>query len=143
MGQADDIWNRACAEAGRPKTLTAPGDRALADMVLAHSLAMNGGLLHAVQSSTPDEVAAAVRGYRYFGLDSAAAVLEDIGRRWGDGSLDFADAELLENEANERYYAAVPDDEVLMDAFVARVQAEPAATRSTDAPRSVELPNCS
>ncbi len=127
MGHADDIWNRACAEAGQPKTLTASGDRALADMVLTHSLAMNGGLLHAVQSCTPDEVAAAVRGYRFFGLESAAAVLEDVARSWADGSLDLADEEQLENEANERYYAAVPDDEVLMAAFVARVQAEPTA----------------
>lgn len=88
MGHADDIWNRACAEAGQPKTLTAPGDRSLADMVLTHSLAMTGGLLHAVQSCTPDEVAAAVRGYRFFGLESAAAVLEDVARSWGDGDRD-------------------------------------------------------
>lgn len=132
MGHADDIWNRACAEAGRPKTLTAPGDRALADMVLVHSLAMNGGLLHAVESCTADEVAAAVRGYRYFGLDAAAVVLEDVARSWGDGDLDLPDSERLEVEANERYDSAVPDDEVLVTAFVARLQTEPSVFVAID-----------
>jgi hypothetical protein len=35
-------------------------------MVLLHSLAMNGGVLHAIETRSPDERAAAVRGYRYF-----------------------------------------------------------------------------
>ena len=40
--------------------LTARGDRALADMVLAHSLTMNGGVLHAVESLNSEELARTV-----------------------------------------------------------------------------------
>jgi len=57
MRPEGEVWNRACAEAGRPKTLTAPGDRALADMVLAQSLAMNGGVLYANTLSSATTVA--------------------------------------------------------------------------------------
>src|SRR4030095_8162662 len=84
MQPEDEIWNRACAEAGSPKPLTAPGDRALADMIHAHSLAMKGGVLHAVESLTAEERAAAVEGYRFFGLHAVALVLEDIARRFAD-----------------------------------------------------------
>jgi hypothetical protein len=126
MQPEDEIWTGACAEAGRPKSLTAPGDRALADMILAHSLAMNGGVVHAVESLTTEERAAAVEGYRYFGLDAAARVLEDIARRF-DGVLDDDEAERLEVEADERYASVVADDEVLANAFVEQYRREPTA----------------
>ena len=80
---AIDVWNRACVQAGQAKTLTLPGDRALAAMGLIHSLAMNGGVLHAVESLPPDELAARVNGYRYFGFADAASILEDIARAGG------------------------------------------------------------
>jgi len=37
MRPADQVWNRACLH---PETLTMPGDRALADLLLAHGYAM-------------------------------------------------------------------------------------------------------
>lgn len=96
-------------------------------MILAHSIAMNGGVLHAIESLTAHERDAAVRGYRYFALDSAANVLEDIAHRWGDGDLNLDDAEKLEFEADDRYLATVADDGVLMAAFETRLQSEPGA----------------
>ena len=50
MNKATQIWNRALADYG----LAGPalGDRALAAMLLAHGLVMNGGVLHAVEIAT-------------------------------------------------------------------------------------------
>ena len=124
MTIANDVWNRACAEAGGPKTLTSPGDRALADMILAHSLAMNGGVLHAIECLTEAERHSAVRGYRYFGLQVAADVVEDVLVRWRD-DLDLDKAEQLEAEANNAYALAVRDDGVLVAAFEAKIETEP------------------
>ena len=108
MSASAGVWNRACAEAGATRTLTAPGDRALADMILAHSLAMNGGLLYAIETRRDEERVAAAGGYRYFGLNAAAEV------------LDLATSEQLEIEADERDGAVVPDDGVVVAAFEAK-----------------------
>lgn len=125
MNPSDEVWNRACAEPGGPTRLTAAGDRALADMVLAHSLAMNGRLLNSIESVTPEARAAAVQGYRYVGLDAADAVFEDVAQRWAAGHIDVDAAERLEVEADERYNAVVLDDNVLSAAFKARYVASP------------------
>jgi hypothetical protein len=125
MRPVDEVWNRACAEAGRPKALTASGDRALADMLLAHGLVMNGGVLHAVECLDEHERLAAVNGYRYFGLERAAAVIEDAAVRWRNGELALDEAEQLEMEADERYGQVVGDDDVLVQAFEATYRREP------------------
>lgn len=124
MMTADEIWNRACAEAGGPKKLTAPGDRALADMLLAHGLAMNGGVLHAIACLTEIERDSAVRGYRYFGLQVAANVIEDSSVRWSDG-LDLDEEEQLEADTDNAYALAVRDDGILVAAFKAKIETEP------------------
>jgi hypothetical protein len=125
MNPSDEVWNRACAEAGGPKALTAAGDRALADMVLAHSLAMNAGVIHSIESLSSEQRIAAIAGYRYFGLDAAADVLEELSRRWRSGGLDDEAAENLETEADERYGTVVRDDDVLVVAFEARYDTAP------------------
>lgn len=124
MGASSDIWNRGCADAGEPKTLTSPGDRALADMVLAHSLAMNGGALHAVECLTETEHHSAVLDYRHFGLQAAAEVLESVQLRWRD-DLDLEQEEQVEAEADNAYALAVPEDEVLVAALEAKIEAVP------------------
>jgi hypothetical protein len=120
MTPKDEVWNRACAEAGRPKTLTLAGDRALADMVRLHSLAMNSGLLDAIERQSVAERVAALDGYRFFGLHAAADVVQDIGRRLDNGALTSEEADELEAEADARYDAVVADDDVLVRAFEAR-----------------------
>jgi hypothetical protein len=90
----------------------AEGDIALAALLSVHSLAMNGGMLHSVENHSQDQIERAIAGYRYFGLDAAAAVVESVARRAASIDLDADDdaAERLEIDANESYAAAVPDD---------------------------------
>src|SRR5436305_844595 len=66
------IWNRAC---GSDPLRSLPGDRALADLLRAHGLAMNGGVLHAVECLSPDELSYARSGYIFYGLQAAASLL--------------------------------------------------------------------
>ena len=110
---------------GVGRALTAAGDRALADVMLAHSLAMNGGVIYSIESRSSQQRIAAIAGYRFFGLDAAADVVEEITRRWRSGDLDDEAAENLELEADERYGAVVRDDDVLVTAFEARYETAP------------------
>jgi hypothetical protein len=79
---------------------------------------MNGGLLHSVENHSRDQIQRAAAGYRYFGLDDAAAVVESVARRAASIDLDADDgaAERLEIDANESYAAAVPDDDATLAA---------------------------
>jgi len=65
LSQADIIWNRAC---GEDSLRSHPGDRVLADLLLAHGLAMNGGVLHAVECLSSDELLDAESGYVFMDL---------------------------------------------------------------------------
>lgn len=131
MDQPHEIWNRACAEAGSPKTLTEPGDRALADMLLVHSLAMNGGVLDAVECLTADELAAGLRGYQYFGFEATGTVLEDAATRRNGAPDDEGYLFSLDAEADRRYAIVVGDDAVLVRAFEAQYRREPNAFAAT------------
>ena len=67
------IWNRAAMEGGGPAART--GDRMLSAMIQAHGLISSGGVLHALEALTAEEMTGAIHGYRYFGLDDVAAFL--------------------------------------------------------------------
>jgi hypothetical protein len=113
---ADEVWNRAC-DPDAP--FTHPGDAALAAVLLCHGTAVNGGLLHACETLDPDRRERAVAGYRLLGLDAAADAVEDVTRQAAalDGD-DPAAAERLEEQANRRYDAALPEwDETVDRAF--------------------------
>jgi hypothetical protein len=116
LSDADRIWNRAACEHGGP--VPADGDTALASLLSVHNLAMNGGLLHSVQNHSQDQIERAIAGYRYFGFDDAAAVVESVARRAASIDLDADDdvAERLEIDADESYAAAVPDDDATLAA---------------------------
>jgi hypothetical protein len=68
MTEANRVWNRAALEEGgrAPRE----GDRALAALLLAHGMVMNGGVQHATEALSADEMAAAAAGFRYFSSDS-------------------------------------------------------------------------
>ena len=126
MTDADEIWNRACDPDG---PFSHPGDAALAAVLLCHGMAMNGGLLHAVQGLEPDQRERAVDGFRLLGLDDAAAAVEAVARqaaRLTDD--DVARQERLEVEAGRRYDEALPEwDETIDRAFRAHLERHPEA----------------
>jgi hypothetical protein len=104
------------------------GDMALAAVVRLHSLAMSGGLLDAVEGRPASEIADSLAGFRYFGLDDAAAAVEwVVAQALGTDLDDIEAAEALGGEADERYGAVVPDDSALIEAFQRVYQARPEA----------------
>ena len=68
------VWNRAAMESGglSPRE----GDVALSALLIVHGLVMNGGVFHAVEAVKEDELRAACAGFRYFGFDDVAELLE-------------------------------------------------------------------
>ena len=117
---ADRIWNRACLNqvAGLPM-----GDQALAAMILAHGLVMNGGVIHAIECLTADQLAAAKAGYRYFDLADVDALL-DVAASAID---DDEDPDSWEKALDVRYGALIPDDPFLVARFEAALHRNPAA----------------
>jgi hypothetical protein len=90
---------------------------------------MNGGLLHSVENHSQGQIEQAIAGYRYFGLDDAAAVVESVARRAASLDLDADDdsAERLEVHADESYAAVVPDDATLAASFEQLYEQRPEA----------------
>lgn len=89
---------------------------------------MNGGLLHAVEVLTESEVRFAEGALRFFDLSSAADVVQ-----WAHNELQALDdddidaVELLEAEADRRYYVAVADGAVVERHFRSEFEAHPEA----------------
>ncbi|WP_220433203.1 hypothetical protein [Cognatiluteimonas lumbrici] len=78
---------------------------------------MNGGVTHALESLSQAEILAAVAGFEFFGLTDAARVFQQA-----PGDSDEA-----ENRLNQLYFAAVPTDEALADAFGLKLASTPEA----------------
>jgi hypothetical protein len=104
------IWNRACE--GNAATLL-PGDRALEAMLAFHGVAMNGGVLHALEQFGSDELEAAESGYRFFGLEGVADLLNEAKSISKTGD----DLDLWEVELDRRYSAIIPNDSTLVAHF--------------------------
>ena len=64
---------------------------------------------HALEALSPDDLAAAVRGYRFFALEDVAALLERVANASKD-ELERADS---------IYVELVPSDQVLVERFEA------------------------
>jgi hypothetical protein len=106
----DQIWNRAAQGGGDSPDR---GDRALASLLLLHGLSMNGGVHHAIECLSPNELADAIEGFAYFGFDEmttwlTAASSDSILRQWTD------DTEIA---ALNRYAELIPDDDFLATRF--------------------------
>jgi hypothetical protein len=126
MDAADEIWNRATMNGGDPAP--SRGDLALTAVLRLHSLAMSGGLLDAVERITPEQLAAALAGYHWLGLDQAADVVAMVQQEIDAGALDEEDrAEALEVRADDEYGRAIPSDQTLVDAFRTRLADQPDA----------------
>jgi hypothetical protein len=118
LTSADLIWNRAC-EGGGPNP--SRGDSALAALLSAHGLTMNGGVLHAVECLTPSELSDAKAGYCFFGLDSVADLMSRA-RRILEAN---ADLETQESLLDEEYGKLIPDDASIAERFEKRLKANP------------------
>ena len=113
---AEMVWNRGCDKGG-----AGVGDVALFAAIAFHSVAMNGGVLHALTFRSATEVDAAINGYRYFELEGAANTLE-----LGSQVLAFeGESEELETLLNEQYGKCMPVDDVLHEKFLAALQERP------------------
>lgn len=111
MSDTDLIWNRAAIENGGP--MPASGDRALSALLYAHGLAMNGGVLHAVEHLTSDELADAQLGYSLFGITEISHLLTRSRKLFNDGG----DLGIHERSLDAEYLAHIPNDSALIERF--------------------------
>ena len=98
------VWNRAALESGGDNP--GEGDQALAALLLAHSLIMNGGVEHALEVLSPQEVEAAVAGFRYFSLNAV-------------GDLLKMSLEGCPEDVDLRYGKLIPEDGIIIGRFEA------------------------
>ncbi len=130
VNRADAIWNRAALEYGGPRPLS--GDSALAAALRLHNLAMNSGVLDAIERLADSELDEAQRGYAWLGRPDAAKVIALVRDQIRAGTLADDDrAERLELEADQRYAMVIPADDTLYDAFRHRLAEEPSAFADT------------
>jgi hypothetical protein len=108
LSEADLVWNRACDVDFEPRL---PGDHALWDVIHLDSDINNGGLDHAIDCVGPPAFVAAAAGFRYFGIEEVAEIVERANaiaeRVMKDGVVDILDltaAELAEIEELETRY---------------------------------------
>jgi hypothetical protein len=115
MDDADQIWNRATQGGGdQPRA----GDAALSAALAFHGLAMNGGVLHAYEVLSPEELGRARDGFAWLELSDVARFLEDTAQSIAETNWDDEDAvDALETNADDRYEMVVPHDQALEDAF--------------------------
>lgn len=116
LTEADLIWNRACL--GNMASLSSPGDQALRGMLSFHNLAMNGGVLHALEVLGPAELEVAKSGYRFFGLEVVADFLGEA----NSISMTAEDLSLWEVKLDKDYDALVPDDSTLVACFETKLR---------------------
>lgn len=91
---------------------------------------MNGGVLNAVEVNDDAYLSAAEEGYRWLGLGQIADLVREVRRAVASGQAeDLAQAEVLEEESDERYSRVLPADEDLEAALRRRVLDSPAAFR--------------
>lgn len=124
MEKADQIWNNALGSKPASKL---PGDVALHMALVVHGLVQNGGVLHAVEGLNATDLEAGKSGYVWLGLADVASLISEIEVRAVTNESADGDLGALEEEANSRYAAAVPDDEAIEVAFCDRLAKGPEA----------------
>jgi hypothetical protein len=118
LTKAEMIWNRAC---GEDPLRTLPGDRALSDLLRAHGLVMNGGVLHAVECLTDNELSNAKLGYRFYGLEGVTSLLS----RAKSVFESAEDLECHEQQLDRQYADMIPTDSSLVVRFEERLKSNP------------------
>jgi hypothetical protein len=118
LSPEDAIWNRAC---NGHSSSAYRGDHALASLLHAHGLAMNGGVLHAVECLTPEELTNAKAGFLFYGIESASSTLALAETILNTGE----DPEIHESELDQNYSDAIPNDEFLVSIFRNHLKSNP------------------
>ena len=111
MSDADLVWNRATMEKGGSNPRV--GDCALTALLGAHGLAMNGGVLHAIELLDEHEFTAAKSGYQFFGFDEAANLLGRAKDLFDAG----VDLDEFERMLDDEYSDYIPDDATIFQQF--------------------------
>lgn len=112
-----EIWNRAASAGGGPTP--GAGDRALSSALRFHGMVMSGGLDHALDVLTTDEIAAAADSYRYLQLGPVADLIARAQAAFGR-----ADDDALE-QLDDEYDDLVPEEQTLGDHFEAALATHP------------------
>ncbi len=117
LSTADLVWNRAALDGGGANPLA--GDAALAAVLRAHGMIMNGGVLHVFEALSDSEFAAAQEGYRFFGFSDAATLIEYANR------IPEEQRGESESALDAEYARIIPTDGTLVDAFKAHFLSHP------------------
>jgi hypothetical protein len=123
--RADAIWNRA-VDLDSPDDARRPGDAALVTVLTFHGLAVNGGLLNAVELHAHDEIYpndAVVEAYRFLGLEDAAAAIDNAVLEQHDlvtaGDADDDDVADAEERIDATYTLDDEDIEAALEVAIA------------------------
>ena len=119
MDSADQIWNRATQGGSfNPRR----GDAALSAALSFHSLVMNGGVLHAFEVLSVEELDRARDGFAWLTLTDVANFLDVTGHTIaGTDEADDDALDALEVTTDDDYQILLPDDQALEDAFRQRL----------------------
>jgi hypothetical protein len=121
------VWNRACLAQGGAQRRE--GDAALSAMLLFHGLAMNGGVTHAVECLTPEELDASTRGYLFYGLGAISQLVAAAKATPSDDD----EADELERRLDAEYAAKISDgDATLIRLFEEHYAAHPEQYSTVD-----------
>jgi hypothetical protein len=112
LSLTDKIWNRALENSDEALL---SGDLALSSMLIFHSVAMNGGIVHAIECVNTAELPAIQAGYRFFDLHAVALLLIEVKNTLKNGN----NVGSLENYFDIAYAELIPDDDFLVKRFEA------------------------
>lgn len=82
--ERDVVFHRAFDADSRGDACLTEADRLLSAMLIFDAVCVGDGVVPAVYCHSPAELAAALLGYRYFGLNNVADVVESIAARVDD-----------------------------------------------------------
>lgn len=125
MDEADEIWNRATVGGGDAQR---EGDVALTACLAFHGPAMNGGVLHAFEVLSAEELGRARDGFTWLAMPEVAQFMEDTARLIADTDWEDDDAgDALEASTDDSYERVLPGDEALENAFRRQLAERPEA----------------
>lgn len=112
LERRDEIFDRACWADSRTDERLLEPDRLLSAMMIFDAVCVHDGVLPALDCHSAEEFEHALAGYRHFGLDDVATVVESIARRSTKSPLSEQERWDFEAALEAEYEAACPDTTV-------------------------------